>query len=159
MREESTTIMTPNTVAPTPSPDVIRNLMVAAMAAMQSAMRSDLRDIAVLKGLPCPWPDFSQDLRRDLYALDRLHGIHFGSVSSETRRPAADDLRTCIVPVGDGWRILVLCTGGDGAVYRPDGRKAALVVRGDAKDVIRDVMPASDAPVGVACAPCAAGLS
>ena len=121
----------------------IRDLMAAALAAVKAATQSDLQDMAVLSGSRGAWDDLPQELQRDLLAMHRLYGVSFGPVSASTRRPEITDLRTHVIPSGDDWLILVLSTGGDAAIYRPDGREAVLRMRGSANQMIEAITPFS----------------
>jgi len=126
------------------SPDAVRDLMNASMDALRSALQTDLRDLTLISPAEGgQWSDQPQDLRRDLHAMDRLYGIHMGPVRAEKQRPGMADVRTLVVPSDAGIRIVVLSKGGDAVVYRPEGRKAALVSKCHAQELI-DAIFATD---------------
>lgn len=138
--------MTENIAPPAHDTQAIRDLMAAALAAVKSAVQSDLQDMTVLSGLRGAWDDLPQDLQRDLHSMNRLHGVYFGPVSSSHRRPEITDLRTHVIPAGDDWLILVLSMGGDAAIYRPDGREADLLMRGSAQQMTQAIASLSGEP-------------
>lgn len=102
------------------------SLIGAATAALRQAYETDLpwvESLEVERGAEAALP---QGDRRDLYAAKRLCNIQYGPLRLVRRRPSLSGLQTCIVPQGDGHRIVVLSCEGPVAVYALNGSLAKL---------------------------------